>query len=195
MMQMPFQGMSLLDYAINSSLIFSNIAIKKEDKAGIITFEKSFDGYLPADKKRNQMHLILDFLYNQATTFGETDYSSMYVQLKHRLRRRSLLMLYTNFESIHSLDRQLPYFQKLAKSHLLVVIFFENTELDQLIHTRPNDTLGVYQKVMAEQFAFEKIRIVKTLRRSGIQSILAKPQELSISVINKYIELKARQLI
>jgi uncharacterized protein (DUF58 family) len=119
----------------------------------------------------------------------------MYVQLKHRLRRRSLLMLYTNFESIHSLDRQLPYFQKLAKSHLLVVIFFENTELDQLIHTRPNDTLGVYQKVMAEQFAFEKIRIVKTLRRSGIQSILAKPQELSISVINKYIELKARQLI
>jgi uncharacterized protein (DUF58 family) len=195
MMQMPFEGMSLLDYAINSSLVFSNIAIKKEDKAGVLTFEKSLDGYLPAEKNRNQMHLILDFLYNQSTAFGETDYSAVYVQLKHRLRKRSLLMLYTNFESIHSLGRQLPYLQKLAKGHLLVVIFFENTELSRLIHDKPKDTPGVYQKVIAEQFAFEKIQIVKTLRMYGIQTILTKPQELSVKVINKYIELKARQLI
>jgi hypothetical protein len=117
------------------------------------------------------------------------------VQLKHRLRKRSLLMLYTNFESIHSLGRQLPYLQKLAKGHLLVVIFFENTELSRLIHDKPKNTPGIYQKVIAEQFAFEKIQIVKTLRMYGIQTILTKPQELSVKVINKYIELKARQLI
>ncbi|MCK5372045.1 MAG: DUF58 domain-containing protein [Cyclobacteriaceae bacterium] len=195
MMQMPFEGMSLLDYAINSSLVLSNIAIKKDDKAGVMTFEKAFDGFLPAAKRRNQMHLILNFLYNQSTTFGETDYSNLYVQLKNRVKRRSLLLLYTNFESIHSLDRQLPYFQKLAKSHLLVVIFFENTELEALIDKKPKDTLGIYQKVVAEKFAFEKVQIVKTLRRYGIQAILSKPQELSINVINKYIELKARQMI
>ena len=96
---------------------------------------------------------------------------------------------------VHSLDRQLPYFQKLAQSHLLVVIFFENTELVELISTKPEDTLGIYQKVVAEKFAFEKIQIVKTLRRYGIQAILTKPKDLSVSVINKYIELKARQLI
>ena len=195
MMQMPFEGMSLLDYAINSSLVLSNIAIKKDDKAGVMTFEKAFDGFLPAAKRRNQMHLILNFLYNQSTTFGETDYSNLYVQLKNRVKRRSLLLLYTNFESIHSLDRQLPYFQKLAKSHLLVVIFFENTELEALINKKPKDTLGIYQKVVAEKFAFEKVQIVKTLRRYGIQAILSKPQELSINVINKYIELKASQMI
>ncbi len=195
MMQMPFEGMTLLDYAINSSLIFSNIAIKKEDRAGIITFEKAFDGYLSADKKRGQLHLILDFLYNQTTTFAETDYSNMYVQLKHRIRKRSLLMLYTNFESIHSLDRQLPYLKKLARAHLLVVVFFENTELNKLINSTPNNTLDVYNKLIAEQFAHEKIRIVKTLNTYGIQAILTRPQELSVKVINKYIELKARQLI
>lgn len=195
MMQLPFEGMTLLDYAINSSLIFSSIAIKKEDKAGIITFEKTFDGHLSADKKRGQMHLILDFLYNQSTTFAETDYSSMYVQVRHRIRRRSLFILYTNFESIHSLDRQLPYLKKLSRLHLLVVVFFENTELDTLIHSTPDSTLDVYNKLIAEQFAFEKIQIVKTLNQFGIQAILTKPQELSVKVINKYIELKARQLI
>ncbi len=195
MMQMPFEGMSLLDYAINSSLVLSNIAIKKDDKAGIMTFEKAFDGHLPAAKRKSQMHLILNFLYKQTTTFGESDYSNLYIQLKNRVRRRSLLLLYTNFESIHSLDRQLPYFQKLAQSHLLVVIFFENTELNSMIDKKPRDTLGIYQKVVAEKFAFEKVQIVKTLRRYGIQAILTKPQELSIQVINKYIELKARQMI
>jgi uncharacterized protein (DUF58 family) len=195
MMQMPFEGMSLLDYAINSSLVLSNIAIKKEDKAGIMTFEKEFDGHLPAAKRKSQMHLILNFLYKQSTTFGESDYSNLYIHLKNRVKRRSLLLLYTNFESIHSLDRQLPYFQKLAQSHLLVVIFFENTELEAMIDQRPKDTLGIYQKVVAEKFAFEKVQIVKTLRRYGIQAILTSPQELSVNVINKYIELKARQMI
>lgn len=195
MMQMPFEGMSLLDYAINSSLILSNIAIKKDDKAGVMTFEKGFDGFVPASRRRNQMNLILNFLYNQSTTFGETDYSNLYVQLKHRIKRRSLLLLYTNFESIHSLDRELPYFKKLSQSHLLIVVFFENTELDKLVNREAKDTLGVYQKVIAEQFAYEKIQIVKTLRRHGIQAILSTPQNLSIDVINKYIELKARQMI
>jgi len=195
MMQMPFEGMSLLDYAINSSLVLSSIAIKKDDKAGVMTFEKGFDDFLPASRQRNQMHQILKFLYNQSTTFGETDYSNLYVQLKHRVKRRSLLLLYTNFESIHSLERELPFFQKLAQSHLLIVIFFENTELEQLVNMKADDTSGIYQKVIAEQFAFEKIQVVKTLRRHGIQTILSKPKDLSISVINKYIELKARQLI
>ena len=195
MMQMPFEGLSLLDYAINSSLVLSNIAIKKDDKAGIMTFDKSQDGFLPSSKRRNQMQLILNFLYNQTTSFGETDYSNLYIQVERKLRRRSLLLLYTNFESIHSLDRQLPYFLKLAKSHLLVVIFFENTELDEMVNKKPKDTLDIYQKVIAERFAFEKVQIVKALRRYGIQAILSKPQELSIHVINKYIELKARQMI
>ncbi len=194
-MKMPFRGLSLLDYAINSSLMVSNVAIKKEDNAGIMTFEKKFDGFLPAGKQRHQMHRILDFLYNQETTFGETDYSNLFVQLNKRLRKRSLLLLYTNFESVHSLERQLPYFKKFARSHVLVVIFFKNTELDDLINNNPDDTLGIYQKVIAGQFAFEKVQIVKTLRQYGIQSVLARPEELSIQVINKYIELKARQLV
>ncbi len=195
MMQMPFEGLSLLDFAINSSLVLSNIAIKKDDKAGIMTFDKSQDGFLPSGKRRNQMQLILNFLYNQTTSFGETDYANLYIQVERRLRRRSLLLLYTNFESIHSLDRQLPYLQKLSRSHLLVVIFFENTELDEIVNKKPKNTLDIYQKVIAEKFAFEKVQIVKTLRRYGIQAILSKPQELSIHVINKYIELKARQMI
>ena len=194
-MQMPFNGLSLLDYAINASLVISNIAIKKDDKAGLLTFEKQFEGFLPADRKRNQMHQILQFLYNQQTTFGESDYSRLFLGIKHRIKRRSLLLLYTNFESVYSLERQLTYLRKIANTHLLVVIFFKNTALYELVNLKPQKTEEIYEQVIAGKFVFEKQQIVKKLQSAGIQTILTEPEDLSVDVINKYLELKSRHMI
>jgi len=55
-MKMPFDGMTLLDYAINASLVLSNVALVKHDKAGLITFAENVDNFLPADKKPTQMN-------------------------------------------------------------------------------------------------------------------------------------------
>ncbi|MTI19795.1 DUF58 domain-containing protein, partial [Fulvivirga sp. RKSG066] len=132
-MQMPFDGMSLLDYAINASLVISNIAMKKDDKAGLITFQHKIGTVLPASKRAKQMYLILETLYNQKTAYKEADYSKLYALVKRKITQRSLLLLYTNFESLSGMHRQLPYLKNLAKSHLLVVIFFENTEVKKLL--------------------------------------------------------------
>ncbi len=194
-MKMPFEGLSLLDYAINSSLVISSIAIRKEDKAGLMTFDTNFDQFIPAGRRKNQMQLIQQGLYNQTTDFGETDFSKLFVQIKTRIPQRSLLLLYSNFESIHSLDNQLPYFQKIARSHVLVVIFFINTELETLINSTPDSTEKIYQKVIAEKFYNEKKQIVRILNKYGIHAILTKPSGLTVNVINKYLELKSRNII
>jgi len=73
-MKMPFEGLSLLDYAINASLVLSNIALLKQDKAGLITFAENLSAFLPAEKKETQMHLILQALFNQKTRYLESDY-------------------------------------------------------------------------------------------------------------------------
>ncbi len=194
-MQMPFKGMSLLDYAINASLVISNIAIKKSDKAGLITFQDKTGSILPAGRTNNQMARIQDVLYNQKTAFLETDFSALYGSVRRVISHRSLLLLFTNFESIYSLQRQLPYLINLAKMHLLVVIFFENTELKELIDNPAEDLKQIYYKAVAERFSYEKKLIVKELQKHGIQSILTTPEKLTINTINKYLELKARNLI
>ena len=119
----------------------------------------------------------------------------LYMQIRNRIKHRSLLVLYTNFESVSGLKRQLDYLRSIAAYHLLVVIFFENTELHQLIDAPARDVEGVYVKTIAEKFAFEKRLIVKELLKYGIISILTTPQRLTIDTINKYLELKARQAI
>lgn len=194
-MQMPFEGMSLLDYAINSALVISNIAIKKSDKAGVITFQDKIGAMMPAGKNNNQMGRILEILYNQKTAFRETDFSVVHNLVRRKITQRSLLLIYTNFESVYGLKRQLPYLLSLAQSHLVVVIFFDNTELRELITNPADDLQKVYHKAMAEKFALEKKLIVKELTKVGIHAVLTTPQNLSVDTINKYLELKARGLI
>jgi len=194
-MQMPFLGLSLLDYAINSTLAFSNIVLKKYDKAGMFTFSKKTGNYVAADRRATQMHKLMESLYRIETDFLESDFSRLYVDIKQTVTQRSLIMLYTNFETLDALHRQLSYLKGIAKNHLLIVIFFDNTELNRLIAKQTKNVQEVYDKVIAEKFAFEKRLIVRELMQHGIQSILTQPENLTMDTINKYLELKARGMI
>ncbi len=194
-MKMPFEGMTLLDYAVNTSLVMANTALLKGDKAGLITFAERVNEILPADRRLSQMQNVLGTLYNQRTNFLESSFDTLYATIRQKVNSRSLLLLYTNFETLASLQRQLPYLRKIARDHLLVVVFFENTELTASLAKVPHTVEEIYMKTITEKFDFEKRLIVKELQRYGIASILTTPSALTVSSINKYLELKARRLI
>ncbi|WP_017733209.1 DUF58 domain-containing protein [Nafulsella turpanensis] len=195
LMHMPFHGLSLLDYAINASLVLSNIAIRKEDKAGLMAFQHKVQAVVPASKHPRQMRLIQEALYKQKTAWRESDFGRLYLSLRQTLNQRSLLLLFTNFESLQSMQRQLPYLRQMAKQHLLVVILFENTEIQTALRKEANSLEEVYTQTVMEKLAFEKKLIVKELHRYGIQALLTAPEDLTLNTINKYLELKARGMI
>ena len=194
-MKMPFEGLSLLDYAINSSLAFSNIALKKNDKVGMLTFAETVRNFVPANSKKTHLNSLLETLYGIDTGFLVSDFNRLYANCKRSIGQRSLLMLYTNFEHITSLKRQLPYLRAIAKSHLLVVIFFENTELEDMASLKTNKISEIYDKTIAQEFVYNKKLMVKELEKNGIQAILTKPKDLSVNTINKYLEIKAKGLL
>jgi len=195
LMKMPFGGLTLLDYAINSTLVLTGVCLQKQDRVGVMTFANKMGSLLAADRKPIQRESILQLLYNQETAFLESDYEMLYMQIRSRIKHRSLIVLYTNFESLSGLNRQLNYLRSIAKHHLLMVVFFENTELNSLSHLDAKNVEEVYIKTIAEKFEFEKRLIVKELKKHGILSILTPPEKLTINAVNKYLELKARQAI
>ncbi|OQA69051.1 MAG: hypothetical protein BWY38_00693 [Ignavibacteria bacterium ADurb.Bin266] len=157
-MKMPFDQMSLLDYAINTSLVISNIALLKHDKAGIVTFNNKVNSVLPAERNSVQMKKILDSLYKQETNFLESDYENLAGVVREKIKQRSLLLLFTNFETANSLKRQIPYFKSLSRSHLLIVIFFFNVGLDELLYNKAKSLDEIYHKTIAEKFAYENLK-------------------------------------
>ncbi len=194
-MKMPFEGLTLLDYSINASLALANVSIIKEDKAGLITFSDKVSTSIPASKRADQMGKLLHALYAQDTDFKETGYQSLVAEVRRRAATRSLLLLFTNFESVSGMRRQLPYLRILARRHLVVVVFFSNTELEARLGGRPESMEDVYIKAVAEQFAMEKKEIVSELKRHGIMSLLTRPTELTVNAINMYLEIKARRML
>ena len=141
------------------------------------------------------MQKILESLYNIKTNFYESDYSRLYVDIKKNINQRSLIVLYTNFETMDSLHRQLTYLKGIAKSHLLVVVFFQNTELNEITNGKATTIQEVYDKVIAEKFIFEKKLIVNELKKYGIHSVLTQPESLTLDTINKDLEIKARGIL
>ena len=194
-MKMPFEGLTLLDYAINATLVLSNIVLLKQDKSGLLTFGKKIDQFIQPDKKPTQINFILETLYMQQTDFMDSDFEALYVYLRYHLNQRSLLILFTNFESLTGMQRQMQYLKRIAKYHLLLVVFFENTELKQVSQQEVKDLEDLYVKTIAGKYMHEKQLIVKELQNAGILSILSAPENVTVNTINKYIEIKTRQAI
>jgi uncharacterized protein (DUF58 family) len=191
-MQMDFDGLSLLDYSINSSLVFSNIALRKGDKAGLITYSDKIGTLLAAEKSAGQMRRIHESLYNQKTQFKESNFEILYQSIRQTVRSRSLLVLFTNFETEFSMRRAIPMLRRLNQKHVLVVVFFQNSELQEIAYQPSKNIKEVYTSVVAERMISLKSKIARELRQNGIQTVLTVPSELSVNTINKYLELKAK---
>lgn len=194
-MKMPFNGLSLLDYSINATMALSHIILRKGDRAGMMTFSKKAENKIAADNKSGQLKKISEALYNIKTDFFESDFNRLYQDVKYSLNQRSLILLFTNFETLDGLNRQLKYLRGIAKNHLLVVVFFKNSELQTLINKNPENMQEIYDEVIAEKFEFEKKLIIQELRKYGIYTVYTLPENLNIDVINKYLEIKARGIL
>ena len=128
-MKTPFNELSLLDYAINTSLVISNTALLKSDKAGLVSFAEKIESGIKAENKPGQLSKILYSLYNEKQGQYEANYELLYHYINQSIKQRSLLFLYTNFETTHNLYRVLPILKRLNKRHVLVVITFQNSEI------------------------------------------------------------------
>ena len=190
-MQQAFQGMTLLDYAINASLALSYVAMRKEDRAGLITFADKADTFVAADRRPGHINKLLETLYAEQTDFEETDFSALSVAVGRHISKHSLLVLYTNFMGQVSLQRQLPFLQQIARRHRLLVVFFEDVELQQFIDSPIRTEEEQCQHEVAEKFAAEKQLISATLRQHGILSLLTTPQALTVDVINRYLAIRS----
>ncbi len=194
-MKMPFDELTLLDHSINSALVISNIVLRKYDRAGLITFSNKMGAMIKAESRGSQLERIMDQLYKQKTAYHESSFELLNIAVRKKISRRSILILFTNFENQQDFQRNLPYLKALNKRHLLLVVFFINTALEETSEMPCKTEEDIYLQTFARRIMLEKELIKIELGSNGIQSILTKPNELSINVINRYLEFKAKRML
>lgn len=194
-MEMPFNGLTLLDHSINASLVISNIALRKHDNAGLISFSNKIGNIVKAGNGKMQLHKIYNALYNEQENPLEANYELLYNAVRKLVGSRSLLMLFTNFESQYALERVLPLLRRINKFHLLVVVFFKNEQIHELSESESESVEDIYNQTIARKYLTEKELIMQELQKHRIQVIYTSPEKLPLNTVNKYLELKSRGMI
>lgn len=194
-MKHAYEGMQLLDYAINSTLVLGNIALQKQDKFGVFTFANKMGSLLLADTGKAHRQGLLELLYQQKTNFKETNFDLVYYTIRQKIKQRSMLLLFTNFDTQAALERVLPALLRINRHHLLVVVFFEQTDLQQLSIQKPRNIQDVYLSQVAQDRMLEKRVMAKKMNKLGIRTILTEPDQLSVKVINQYLEVKSKGIL
>lgn len=194
-MHLPFAGLTLLDYAINASLALSNVVLRKHDRAGLITYSDKLGSVLRADAKPTQLQKILQTLYREKARDVEANPELLYYASRKFVGHRSLLLLFSNFNSTYALERALPALRRINRLHLLVVVLFINTEIEDELREPARNIEEIYYQNTARHFVTEKKILAQQLRQYGIQVILTRPKELTGEVIERYVGLKRRAMI
>jgi uncharacterized protein (DUF58 family) len=195
MMQSPVADIAKLDYAVNAVLLLGYVATGKGDRVGVMSFADDVVHYLAPRQGRGQFYRMLEVLYGVDAQQIEPNYRKALTYLAVKQRRRALIVIFTDLSSGASMDSLVAQVSLLARTSLPLVVTISDPDVHKASEQRPYDSLSMYQRATAAQMLDERRIILDTLRKRGILTLDVPANQLSIAVINRYLELKARTML
>jgi len=192
MMQSPVAQIAKLDYVVNAVLLLTYVATGKGDKVGLLTFADTVGASLQPRAGRGQFYRMLEALYAVKPSPVEPDYARALSYLALKQRRRALVVIFTDLTGGLSLQALVSHVAVLARRSLPIVVTISDPDVQAAARQRPADSLGVYQRAAALQLQDERQVTLGALQRQGVMTLDVPANQLSIAVINRYLELKAR---
>jgi uncharacterized protein (DUF58 family) len=195
MMQSPVNQMAKLDYAVNAVLLLAFVAAGKGDKVGLLSFADDIQHYLRPQPGRMQFYRMLKALYAVEPQGVEPDYRRAVGYLAGKERKRSLVILFTDLTGNLGVRALLESMGAIAGRSLPMVVTISDPDIHQAASDRPTSSETVYLRMEAEILLEERRQALDALRRRGVLTLDVPANQLSVSVINRYLELKARLLL
>lgn len=187
--------MSKLDYAINAALMLSYVAVRRDDRVGVLAFADTVEQFVPARKDHGQVGRIADALYALPVHLHEPDYALAFSTLFSRSRKRSLVVCFTDLIDTDASARLLSGMASLYPRHLPLLIAIEDPDLRVAAAQYPETETDAYEKAMAIQAIEDRRHALSTLSRSGVLVMDSTPQELTVATVNRYLEIKDRHML
>lgn len=195
LMQTPVADIAKLDYAVNAVLLLGYVATGKGDRIGVMSFDDDVRHYLAPRQGRRQFYRMLEMLYGVDAQQIEPNYRKALTYLALKQRRRALVVIFTDLSSGASMDSLVAQVSLLARSSLPLVVTISDPDVHSAAAQQPHDSLSVYERATASLLLEERRKTLDTLRKRGILTLDVPANQLSMSVVNRYLELKARTLL
>ncbi|MBX3422552.1 MAG: DUF58 domain-containing protein [Pirellulaceae bacterium] len=195
MMTNQYQGLSLLDYALNSVLMLSHVALMQGDSVGMLCFSDRIHTYVPPAGGRRQINRIVHAGFNQFPGLVQSRYDSAFLYLSGHCRRRSLVVLVTHVIDQVNSDQIHNYLKHLVGSHLPLLVLLRDHGLFQAADNPSPDPNVMYRSAAAGQLLLWRHQVLQRLKATGTLALDVFPEEMTARMINQYLEIKARHLL
>jgi uncharacterized protein (DUF58 family) len=195
MMGSPVGEMAKLDYVVNAVLLFSYVAAAKGDKVGLLTFADEVSRYLAPRQGRGQFYRLLELLYGVQIAPVEPNYGRAVGYLGSKHKKRSLVILFTDLTGGLGVESLVKHVSALRQRHLPLVVTISDPAVHAVATAQPLNSAAVYERALAEKLLEERRVILDTLERGGVLTLDVPAEKLTVAVINKYLELKAKTLL
>jgi uncharacterized protein (DUF58 family) len=186
------QSLAKVDYAVNAVLMLSYVAGLRGDKVGLLAFADQVTHYLAPKSGKGQFYRMLALLYAIESQSVESDYTKAFTYLGAKHKKRSLIVVFSDLASGLAAKSVVAQVAPLYPRHLPLLVAISDPSVVELASLMPRDSPSVYQRAVAEQMLDERALILESLRRRGVLTLDVPANQLTIAVVNKYLELKAR---
>lgn len=184
-----------LDYAINAALMLAHVAIKSGDKVGLMIVSDEVDAYLPLGKGETHFKQCLELLYGVEARFCHVDYRGALEQISIRCKRRSLVVFFTDLVDEDTSAELLSYMRLLRPVHLPLCVTLQDQQVVTAARRITETADQMYERTVALDLLTERRRVLESLQKMGSLVLDSAPDDLSVNVVNRYLELKSRQLL
>jgi uncharacterized protein (DUF58 family) len=184
-----------LDYAVSAALAIAAIARLAADRVGVVAFAASILARVGTGSGAQHAAQLTDVLSDLEPRFEEADYERAFLDIERSLRRRSLIVLFTDLFDPVASSAVLGAAQLLTKRHLVLVVLMNDAAIARALRANPRRPEDAYRSAVAATLADERARAVAALRDRGILVVDVPAAELTVALLDAYVDVKTRGLL
>ncbi len=196
LMTVESQGLPLFDHALNAALLLTHVATRGGDRVGLLAFSDRIRASLAPAGGRSTTVKLVRATYDLHPELVEPDYGAAFLRLGRDLRQRTLVVVLTRVSDDVSAEALVRCTRGLLPRHLPLVILLRDPELESTALVDPlDDEAALFRRAAAAEVLGWHDRLVRRMRQLGAHVLDVAPRQLTVDLVNRYLEIKVRHLL
>jgi uncharacterized protein (DUF58 family) len=186
---------SKLDCAVDAALNLARVALGSGDCCGAAAYDRAVRGFLPPLSGSTALKSIVECFYDLKVQWYESDFTPMLAELRARRAKRTFLIVISDVSDAETSGRLCAALRQLQHQHVVLFAALRTPLLSQVVAEPVETSADAARKVVALRLLRDRARALHALRRGGVHVLDVEPKELTLPLVNQFVELRQRNLL
>ena len=186
------QSLQRFDWGLNTTLSLALAGLHRGDRVGVGVFDNKLHTWIPPERGQNHLNQLIDKLTPIQPELLESDYLGAVTHVVKQQTRRALVVIITDLVDITASSELLAALTRLAPRYLPFCVTLRDPQVDNLAHTFTEDATQSYIRAVALDLLAQRQLAFAQLKQKGVLVLDAPANQISEQLVDRYLQLKAR---